>query len=283
MTRPVLMTLLCLTGWSSPAFAQDITFEKAHYSSPTMKTEPEVSLKITDAEMDISGKKPKEFGSLTIPFASIDAMTYEFAQRHRIKEGNNTNAVSVLAIGAPFDLPLLVIGLGVMATKTKSHWLNIQYHDAAGAHTAVLQLDKSEYKSVLETLKTRTGQQIPETNAKTSNVNPNAESKDLDEIVPYPLDAAIAAIKPAMEDFGCKVTAEEPDKIECKRPRGGSELNGAGGEKVTATFQRIVDKTEVHIETDKGFNGRMMKKNWSTPIYKGMIGKLEHPDNPTAQ
>jgi len=269
--RPILTILLFVCGSSSLTFAQDITFEKTHYASPAMKTEPEVVLTIGNNQIEIAGKKPKEFDSLTIPFASIDTMTYESDTRHRIAEGGAQMAISP------------TIGAVIMATKTTSYWLNIQYHDTAGAHTAVLQLDKAEYKSILATLKTRTGKEIPETNAKTSDVNPNAESKDMNEVVPYSVDELIAAIKPAMADFGCKITVEKDDRIECKRPRGGSELNGVGGEKVVATFESKGDQTSVHIETDKGFNGHMMKKNWSTPIYKEMIGKLEHPDKQTAQ
>jgi hypothetical protein len=254
---------LVFHGWTSSARAQDVTFDKVYYAAPTLKTEPAVSLRISETQIGITGKKPKEFGSLAISFATIDSMTYEFATRHRIAEGGRTMLLSTS------------LGLILMATKTTSHWLDIHYHDDSGAHTATLQLDKTEYESILSTLKARTGKPIAETSAATSDVNPTAESSDTDDVVPYPMEALIAAVKPAMADVGCKVTVEKPDRIECKRPRGGAEINGPGGEKVVATFQAAGDKTKVHIETDRGFNSHMAKKNWSSPIFKGMMGRVE--------
>jgi hypothetical protein len=35
------------------------------------------------------------------------------------------------------------------------------------------------------------------------------------------------------------------------------------------------DQTRVRIWTGKGFEGRVNKKNWSTPIYQGMMKILE--------
>jgi hypothetical protein len=262
------MMLLLLTSWTGTSFAQDVTFKKTYYTAPTMKTEPAVDLTIGSAQLEIVGKKPKDFGSLTVPFASIDTITYESDTRHRVAEGGGQMAI------AP------AIGAVVMATKTTSYWLDIHYHDETGAHTAVLQLDKTEYNQVLDTLKARTGKEITEVTGEASDLNPTAGSKDLDEVVSYSAEALIAAIKPAMADVGCVVTVEKPDRIECKRPRGGSELTGPGGEKVVATFASKGDQTSVHIETDRGFNGHMMKKNWSTPIFQGVMSKIQQSASP---
>jgi hypothetical protein len=270
MIGPVLIALLLGAGVGSTGFAQDVSFEKAYFASPAMKTEPEVVLTIANTQIEIVSKKPKEFGGLTIPFALIDTMTYEFAQRHRGAEGAREWNTSP------------VIGAVLMTTKTTSHWLDIHYHDETGAHIAVLQLDKTNYQRVLDTLRTHTGKQISEVNAATSDVNPTANSVNIDEALAYPVTAIAAAIKPAMADMGCIVTVEKADRIECKRPRGGSEIAGVGGEKVVATFESKGDQTRVRIETDRGFNGRMMKKNWSTPIYKRMMNKLQESAGPPA-
>jgi hypothetical protein len=259
MIRPVLIMLLLVTGWSGTAFAQDVSFKKTYYTAPAMKIEPAVDLTIGSTQLEIVGKKPKDFGSLTIPFASIDTITYESDTRHRIAEG---------------AVPLSPVGAVIMTTKTTSYWLDIHYHDATGAHTAVLQLDKTEYQQVLDTLKARTGKEIPEETGESTDLNPTSGSKDIDQVVPYSVATLIAAIKPAMADVGCVVTVEKPDRVECKRPRGGSELTGAGGEKIVATFESKGNQTSIHIETDRGFNGHMMKKNWSTPIFKGMMSFL---------
>lgn len=265
MTRCVLI-LLCLGVVDVSAPAQEARFEKTRYTAATMKSEPEVVLTVTGAEIEIEGKKLKEFGRLTIPFGQIDSMTYDSAQRHRIAEGASQMGL------AP------VFGAVLMTTKTTSYWLDIHYHDADTQHTAVLQLDKTEYQKILETLRARTGKEISEASGETADLNPTAGSVNMDEVVSYQLPAVTAAIKPAMMGVGCNITVERVDRIECKRPRGGSEITGAGGEKVVATFEPRGDQTRIRIETDRGFNGHMAKKNWSTPIYKEMMDKLKQSE-----
>jgi hypothetical protein len=276
MIRPALLVLLFVTAWNGTAFAQDVIFKKTYYTAPTLKIEPAVHLTIGSTQLEIVGKKPKDFGSLTIPFASIDTMIYESDTRHRVAEGARTGVMS------DYPVPLVspVVGALMMTTKTTSYWLDIHYHDTAGAHTAVLRLDKTEYQQVLTTLKARTGKIVAIGNGNDLDQNLPTGSKDIDEVVSYSADALIAAIKPAMADVGCTITVDKRDRIECKRPRGGSELTGVGGEKVVATFEAKDNQTKVHIETDRGFNGHMAKKNWSTPIFKGMMNKLQASAKP---
>jgi hypothetical protein len=193
-------------------------------------------------------------------------MTYDSAQRHRIAEGASQMGFAT------------VFGAVLMTTKTISYWLDIHYHDADAQHTAVLQLDKNEYRKILETLRARTGKEISEAPGEAADLSPTAGSVNMDEVVSYQLPAVKAAIKPAMTDVGCNITVERVDRIECKRPRGGSEITGVGGEKVIATFESQGDQTRIRIETDRGFNGHMAKKNWSTPIYKKMMEKLKQSE-----
>jgi hypothetical protein len=84
-----------------------------------------------------------------MPYASIDKLSYEQAARHRVKEG----AIVMLAsFGA---------GGIVMLTKSKNHWLYIDYKDA-GSETKnlTLKLDKSEYKQVLTEAKEQTDKKV---------------------------------------------------------------------------------------------------------------------------
>jgi hypothetical protein len=102
-------------------------------------------------------------------------------------------------------------------------------------------------------------------------------SVDVDEVIPFAADKALAALKPAMESQECNVTAESAGRLECKRPRGrtSSEHSGEGGESVTAMLEAQGDKTHVRITTGLGFYGRLAKRNYSTPIYEEMIRNLQ--------
>ena len=87
VSKRILLILMCLLCALSAAMAQDVTFEKTRFTSPKMKTEASVSMRITDSQIYISGKNPKKFGDLVIPFSSIDSMTFEWAGRHRVGRG----------------------------------------------------------------------------------------------------------------------------------------------------------------------------------------------------
>jgi hypothetical protein len=102
-------------------------------------------------------------------------------------------------------------------------------------------------------------------------------SVDVDEVIPFPADKALAALKPAMQSQECNVSAESAGRLECKRPRGrtSSEHSGEGGESVTAVLEAQGDKTHVLITTGLGIYGRLAKRNYSTPIYEEMIRNLQ--------
>ncbi|MFZ3330999.1 MAG: hypothetical protein WA197_10245 [Candidatus Acidiferrales bacterium] len=102
-------------------------------------------------------------------------------------------------------------------------------------------------------------------------------SVDVDEVIPFAADKAMAALKPAMESQECHATAESAGRLECKRPRGhtSAEHSGYGGESVTAVLETQGDKTHVVITTGLGFYGRLGKRNYSTPIYQEMIRNLQ--------
>jgi hypothetical protein len=83
-------------------------------------------------------------------------------------------------------------------------------------------------------------------------------SVDVDEVIPFAMDKAAAALKPAMESQECNVTAESAGRVECKRPRGrtSSEHSGYGGESVTAVLER-----------------RETRRTWSSrPVWVSLVG-----------
>jgi hypothetical protein len=260
--------VLCLAALTlvPASSAQSLTFNKTRYSSLKQPKEAGVVLTITDSKILVNSKEADGI-ALEIPFSSIDTMSYEVAARHRVTEG------------------AMLGSLLLMTTKTKSHWLDIEYREGDAKQLTTLRLDKSEYQQVIATLEAKTGKKIATLNANTSAFNPTAGSKDMDEVIPFPMEAVAAALKFAMESMNCKVEHETAREIECKRPWANNrdtERTGSGGEKVAARLEaKGGGQTRVRIATEKGFRGRMVKKNWSTPIYGEMMKNLEKPAQTT--
>jgi hypothetical protein len=88
----------------------------------------------------------RDFAS--IPYDKIDKLSYEYSKKHRITQGA---IVMVASLGA---------GAVVMLTKSKSHWLYIDYHQESGASTLVLRMDKKNYKKIIDTANAKTGKQV---------------------------------------------------------------------------------------------------------------------------
>ncbi len=51
-------------------------------------------------------------------------------------------------------------GAIVMLTKSKSHWLYIDFHEQNAPKTLVLRMDKKEYKNIFEAVKAHTGKEV---------------------------------------------------------------------------------------------------------------------------
>jgi hypothetical protein len=85
---------------------------------------------------------------LTVPYGQIDKISYEYTKKHRFKQGAS---IAMLSPGT---------GIIVAFTKSKNHWLEIDFHDDKSVGTLVLKLDKRDYKHVCETTKARTGKDV---------------------------------------------------------------------------------------------------------------------------
>ena len=84
----------------------------------------------------------------TIPYAQIDKVSYEYTKKHRVTQGA---IVMVASLGA---------GAIVMLTKSKSHWLYIDFHEQDAPKSVVLRMDKNEYKNIFAAVKTHTGKEV---------------------------------------------------------------------------------------------------------------------------
>ena len=109
---------------------------------------------------------------VSIPYDNIDKVSYDYAKKHRITQGA---IVMVASLGA---------GAIVMLTKSKSHWLYIDFHEQNTPKSVVLRMDKSGYKKIFEAVKTHTGKEVQfvgeagkeKDKNKTNNKDKDAES-----------------------------------------------------------------------------------------------------------
>jgi len=85
---------------------------------------------------------------VSVPYSQIDKFSYEYTKKHRITQGA---IVMVASVGA---------GAIVMLTKSKSHWLHIDFREQDIPKTIVLRMDKNEYKKILEAVKNHTGKEV---------------------------------------------------------------------------------------------------------------------------
>lgn len=87
--------------------------------------------------------QPAKTPAVSIPYSEIDKFTYEYTKKHRINE----ESVFTAPVG----------GAIVMLTKSKSHWLKIDYRQDNLTKSFVLRMDKHEYLRILEAVKAHTG------------------------------------------------------------------------------------------------------------------------------
>lgn len=85
---------------------------------------------------------------VTVPHDQLDTFSYEYTKKHRITQGA---VVMVASLGA---------GAIVMLTKSKRHWLYIDYHEQSVPKSVVLRMDKNDYKKILEAVETHTGKEV---------------------------------------------------------------------------------------------------------------------------
>jgi len=88
--------------------------------------------------------QPAKGSAVGIPYGQIDRCSYEFTKKHRVNEAT----IATAPIG---------VGVVMMFTKSRSHWLEINYHDQERPHTFVLRMDKHNYIRILDALKAHTG------------------------------------------------------------------------------------------------------------------------------
>jgi hypothetical protein len=140
-------TLLCafLTiAVASLSFADDQTFSRLKIPSPSGK-QTAATLTFSDDQKSIL-VHPVKGGDVAIPYSEIDRCSYQYSKKHRITRGLDMTA-----------LGLVPVGVIVMFTKYKMHWLEIDYHQQDRRKWMVLRMDKKNYPEILDAVKAHTG------------------------------------------------------------------------------------------------------------------------------
>jgi hypothetical protein len=145
MLKRFLAALLVALVANTVALADDISFNVK--LADAKGTQSKVMLILADSNKNVVIRVADQ-PLATIPYDQVDKFSYEYTKKHRITQGA---IVMVASIG---------VGAVVMLTKSKSHWLYIDYHDQSGAKTVVLRLDKKDYTTILESVKTHTGKNV---------------------------------------------------------------------------------------------------------------------------
>jgi hypothetical protein len=125
-------------------FAEDTSFSNVKVPHESGKQTRAV-LTFNDTQKAIV-VHPVKGDPLTVPYNEIDQCSYQFSRKHRITLG-----FIVVAIGAdPF-------GFLVMLTRSKLHWLEVDYHQQDARKNLVLRMDKRNYTQILDAVKAHTG------------------------------------------------------------------------------------------------------------------------------
>lgn len=91
---------------------------------------------------NIEFHEKKSGTDLSIPYGSVKSLLYERASKPRYAEG-------------------ILIAWPLLLTKSKKHYLTIQYADAGGTGKyAILHLDKSNYQAILAEAEAQTGKKV---------------------------------------------------------------------------------------------------------------------------
>jgi hypothetical protein len=125
-----LSALVLLLAAASFGHAEDTSFRSVRMPDAKGRQVKAV-LTFSDTHKAIEVRSPQG-DSVTIPYNQIDRCSYEFTKRHHL---------------APSGL----------ITRSKSHWLEIDYREGDSAKTFVLHMEKRDYIHILDALKSHTG------------------------------------------------------------------------------------------------------------------------------
>jgi hypothetical protein len=142
----ILSAFLLLTITANLGFAEDMSFRRVQV--PTMvkgKRTKQVKALLTfnDSRKAVE-VHPIKGNAVNIPYSEIEKVSYEYTKKHRVNEGT--------VITAPIG-----VGAALMLTKSKVHWLEIDYREQDVPRSFVLRMDKKNYIRILDAVRSHTG------------------------------------------------------------------------------------------------------------------------------
>lgn len=142
--KRIISTILIILVAANLAGAEETSFHSV--TVPNLKGR-RLKAVLTFSDLDKTIEvRPDKGDPVNIPYAQIDKCTYEFTQRRRV----TTGTIVLLVVAPP-------VGLILMVTKSRSHWLQIDYHQQSEPKFLLLRMDKEDYVHILEAVKTHTG------------------------------------------------------------------------------------------------------------------------------
>jgi len=144
--KKTISALLVLTVLSALSFGEETAFNGVKLADAKGK-QAEARLIFSDNNKNLV-VQVADRNTVTIPYEQLDKFSYEYTKKHRITQGA---IVMVASLGA---------GAIVMLTKSKSHWLYIDFHEQSAPKTLVLRMDKNEYKKIFDAVKVHTGKEV---------------------------------------------------------------------------------------------------------------------------
>jgi hypothetical protein len=144
MKRVISLVAIALLV-TSASIADETSFKVKVADAKGKQADARLMLSDTDKKLEV---QVADRDLVAAPYDQLDKLSYEYTKKDRVTQGA---IVMVASLGA---------GAVVMLTKSKSHWLYIDYRDQNIPKTVVLRLDKKDYKDVLAALKTHTGKDV---------------------------------------------------------------------------------------------------------------------------
>ncbi len=138
-TFSALVIVCALVSFSA---AEETSFHRIHV--PDSKGKPVNAVLTFSDQTKAVVIQPAKAPQITIPYSAIDKFVYEYTKKHHV----STTALATAPIG---------VGLVAMARRSRSHWLEIDYHEQEIPKVYVLRMDKRNYLRILDAVKQHTG------------------------------------------------------------------------------------------------------------------------------
>src|SRR2546426_7367085 len=143
--KRMMLVFLTTLAVVNPSLAEETTFKVKLADAKGKQAEANMILSDNNKNIVV---RVADRDAVTIPYDQLDKLSYEYTKKHRITQGA---IVMVASLG---------VGAIVMLTKSKSHWLYIDFHEQSAPKSVVLRMDKNQYKSIIDAVKTHTGKEV---------------------------------------------------------------------------------------------------------------------------